>query len=256
MDQIVSQQLKLLCLPYMEKNWDTLLADATKAKPSYQRFLTDAIAAEYNQRVEQRRISRIKTAKIPDMLVMETFPFSRQPRLNKRMVLGLYDSLNFLTQAQVLLFAGPTGCGKSGLATAFLIHALNNGKRSRFIDFKDLLHQLFQACANNSQQRLLKHFADLDCLLIDEIGYTRLDANQEGLFFDLVKRRHKKHCTIMTSQLGFDEWNGFIENQHICAAILDRITENCTIFNMSKCISLRPKNIAHANQKITEPDNP
>ena len=252
MEQNLSEHLKLLYLPSLQKNWDALLAKATQEKPSYLRFLTDIITTEYNHRIEQRRLSRLKTARIPELLVMETFPFSKQPRLNKRMVLDLYDSMKFISQAQVLLFAGPTGCGKSGLATAFLAHAVNNGKRARFIDFKDLLHQLFQAGANHSQQRLIKHFADLDCLLIDEVGYATLDQTQAGLFFDLIKRRHKKHCTIITSQLGFDEWNSFIENQHLCAAILDRITENCTVFNMSKCLSLRPKNIAYATQTLTK----
>jgi DNA replication protein DnaC len=252
MDQSLSPQLKLLSLPHLQKNWDTLLAEASRTKPSYLRFLTDVVAAEYNHRVEQRRIARIKAAKIPELLVMETFPFTRQPRLNKRMVLDLYDSLDYLTQSKVLHFSGPTGCGKSGLATAFLIHAINNGRRGRFIDFKDLLHQIHQAGANNSQRRQIKHFAEIDCLHIDEVGYARLDAAQAGIFFDLIKRRHKKRCTIITSQLGFDEWNDFIDNQHLCAAILDRITENCTVFNMTKCISLRPKNISYATQKTAE----
>lgn len=53
----------------------------------------------------------------------------------------------------------------------------------------------------------------------------------------------KKYTTIITTQLGFDEWNNFIENEHLTASLLDRITVNCSIFNMKDCISIRPKNI-------------
>ena len=72
-----------------------------------------------------------------------------------------------------------------------------------------------------------------------------------GLFFDLMKMRHNKRCTIITSQLGFDEWGAFLKDRHLTAAILDRITENCTVFNMSKCISIRKKRITYATEKNT-----
>jgi len=78
-----------------------------------------------------------------------------------------------------------------------------------------------------------------------------LDKTQAGIFFELIKARHKKHCTIITSQLGFNEWESFIGDRHLTAAILDRITENCTVFNMSKCISIRKKLITYATEKAT-----
>lgn len=118
-----------------------------------------------------------------------------------------------------------------------------------FIDFDELISRLYQACADNSQRRLIKRLANIDILCIDELGYAAIDDQKAGLFFDLMKTRHKKHCTIITSQLGFEEWNSVIKNQHITAAIIDRITENCAVFNMTKCVSLRPKKIMYATEK-------
>ena len=204
---------------------------------------------QYHFLLEKRRKAKIKAASIPELLVMETFPFERQPQLKKKMVMELYDSLRYITESQVLLFIGPTGCGKTGLATSYLFNAVNKEYRGRFIDFKDLLRQLYASLADHSDKRLLKRFAAIDCLLIDEVGYTALDRIQAGLFFDLMKMRHKKRCTIITSQLGFDEWGSFINDRHLTAAILDRITENCTVFNMSKCISIRKKRIEYAADK-------
>jgi DNA replication protein DnaC len=249
MDQTIDSYLKYLELHNLRQRWNAYLKDAAEKKCSYQHLLTAIITDEYHCLLEKRRGARIKAASIPELLVMETFPFERQPQLKKKTVMELYDSMRYIAESQVLLFIGPTGCGKTGLATSYLVNAINQKFRGRFIDFKDLLRQLYASLADHSDKRVLKRFAAIDCLLIDEVGYSSLDKTQSGLFFDLMKMRHKKRCTIITSQLGFDEWSSFINDRHLTAAILDRITENCTVFNMSKCISIRKKQISYAAEK-------
>jgi DNA replication protein DnaC len=249
MNRDIDAYLKYLGLANLRDRHDAYLKEAATNKWSCQHLLTTVITDEYHHALGRRRTSRLKAACIPELLVMETFPFDRQSQLKKKTVMELYDSLRYITESQVLLFIGPTGCGKTGLATSYLIHALNNEYRVRFIDFKDLLRQLYASLADRSDKKVLKRFAAIDCLLIDEVGYTSLDRMQAGLFFDLMKMRHKKRCTIITSQLGFDEWGSFINDRHLTAAMLDRITENCTVFNMSKCISIRKKRIEYAAEK-------
>lgn len=249
MDDNIKKELQFLRLKTIMENWDTILADAKSRQPSYQRFLTDIIEKEYNDKKERARFARIKRANIPEILVMETFPFSKQPRLKKKLVLELYDSMQFITQKQELVFIGPTGCGKTGLATAFLIHAINQGYKGYFIEFGKLIHQLFQSRADYTQYKILKHLLTYEVLLIDEIGYETLDKEKAGLFFELLKARNKKNTTIITTQLGFEEWDNFIQNKHLTAALLDRITVNCTVFNMKKCISIRSKNIVYATKE-------
>lgn len=238
--------LGYLGLKSLRANWDGILKNASGKKPSYTRFLSDIITAEYHYKKEQRRLSQLKNARIPEMLLMETFPFHRQPRLKKQLVMELYESMRFLNEHQVLVFMGPTGCGKTGLATAFLIHAINNGYRGRFFDFNELLHFLHKALADH---KLIRRLSALDCLCIDEVGYMSLTSQQAGLFFDLMKHRHRKATTIITSQLGFEEWDTFMSDPHLRAALLDRITENCTVFNMTKCISLRRKKLTYATRQ-------
>lgn len=249
MEKAVEEHLKYLGLTLLNERWDEYLKDAAAENISYQRFITNIIANEYHHLLEKRRLARLKAASMPDKLIMETFPFERQANLKKKLVMELYDSLRFITEGQVLLFIGPTGCGKTGLATSFLVHAINKEYRGRFIEFKELMGQLYGSIADHSEKLVLKRFAAFDCLLIDEVGYSCLDKQQAGLFFDLMKMRHRKQCTIITSQLGFDEWGSFVNDRHLTAAILDRITENCTVFNMSKCLSLRQKKVTYAANK-------
>jgi DNA replication protein DnaC len=251
MDESLKEHLRYLGLKNLECNWDTVIKQAQKQKPSYHTLLQRIITQECEVKTETQRLNRIKNAKIPEMLVMETFPFARQPKLKKKMVLQVYDSLQFINEQQVLLFVGPTGCGKTGLATSFLVHAINHNCRGMFIDFKQLMAKLYQSCADNSSTRMIRKLTSVDCMLIDEFGYAPLQQQQAGLFFDLIKARHKNKCTIITSQLGFEKWANVITDQHLNAAIIDRITENCAVFNMTRCVSLRKKKILYGTD-----DNP
>ena len=247
-DETLAAAFVCLGLKHMQENWESIIDAARTEKPSHGRWLRGLVLAEAADRQERQRQARIRRAGIPEVRVMETFPFDRQPNLKKRFVLDLYDSLEFMTKPQDLIFIGPTGCGKSGLATSYLIHALNHGHRGYWIDFKDLLDRLWRAIGDGTSKRVVKRFASLDALVIDELGYAPIRKEQAGLFFDLMKRRHRKKTTMITTQLGYDDWADFLQNKHLTAALLDRMTEDCTVFNMRRCISIRPKNIRHATQ--------
>jgi DNA replication protein DnaC len=251
MDKSIQSHLDFLGLENLKQNWDVYLKEAMVNKCSYQNFLSSIIKDEYHWSIQKKRSTRIKRACIPELLVMETFPFELQPRLKKKLVMELYDSMRYIEESQVLCLVGPTGCGKTGLATSYLLQAIGKEYRGKFFDFKDLLRQLNASLADHSYRRAIKHLASLDCLLLDEVGYAPLDKTQAGIFFELMKSRHGKRCTIITSQLGFDEWETFICDRHLSAAILDRVTENCTVFNMSKCISIRKKHITYAAEKTS-----
>jgi len=226
MDESIKKHLQFLGYGHTLENWDTIFQEAKRTQPSYQSFFAGIIAREYADKKEKARLGRITKANIPELLVMETFPFSTQPRLKKRMVMELYDSLRFMTQRQELIFIGPTGCGKTGLGTSFLIHAINHGYRGYYIEFGKLILSLYQARADHTEHRLIRRLSSYDILLIDELGYEAVEKEQAGLFFELTKARNKTHTTIITTQLGFEEWGNFLNNSHLTAALLDRITVN------------------------------
>jgi DNA replication protein DnaC len=244
----LKKQIQVLGLKHLAQNWDELCATALKQKPSYHRFLTDILAAEYGLLQEKNRMARIRKANIPELLVMKTFPFAQQPKLKQKFVLELYDSSRYLTERQELIFIGPTGCGKTGLATAFLIHAINQGYRGCFIDFRKLLELLLRSKGDHTESKVIKRFQNYPILLIDEWGYDPVEKEVAGLLFEVLKVRHRKFTTLLTTQLGFEEWATFLPNAHLLSAILDRLTENCTVFNLQNGISLRKKQITYATQ--------
>jgi DNA replication protein DnaC len=155
--------------------------------------------------------------------------------------MSLYDRFDYMIKQRNIVWLGPTGCGKSGLATGFLLQALDRGYRGYFITFPELLTELYASLADRSEEKALRKYARYDCLVIDEVGYVEIEPAQVGLFFTLMQKRHKTKTTLITSNLGFSEWGTFLKNNHLTGALLDRLTETSHVINMKHCRSLRAK---------------
>ena len=252
MNKIPEKELVKLRMSYTLENWNIILKEATNETISYSRFLNRMIEAEYHYKLENERLGRVLRAKIPISYVIETYPFDRQPKLHKKLIMEAYDSMNYVRDKKDLILIGSTGCGKTGLSSTFLTNALNLGFSGRFIDFSELIHILYQSKADHSEKKVVDKFVRYDVLLIDELGYMSCKKEQAGMFFDLLRRRHRKSTPIITSQLGFDEWGTFLNDPHIVAALLDLITENWIIFNMKDCKSIRGEQIIYDTKQLTK----
>jgi DNA replication protein DnaC len=241
MNEELAEKLKYLRLGGLLTNFNDYLKMAAKKRYSHARLLTHIIEQEYQLRQDNTRQRRLRQAHIPEHLEIETFPFNRQPKLNRKMIMAAYDSFEYITTKRNIIWLGPTGCGKTGLATGFLINAIERGHTGRYVLFAELINQFYKSAADYSQEKLLKRYISCDCLLIDEMGYVQAEAAQVGLFFTLMQKRHKNKCTLITSNLGFSQWGSFLHDKHLTDALIDRITENSHVFNMKGCVSLRAK---------------
>ena len=235
------ENLKYLRLGGLLAHWEEYLKLAAEQNFSHARLLTHVLEQECRIKRENARRLRVKRACIPEPLVIETFPFERQPKLNQKKIMALYDSLDYMQNHQNILWLGATGCGKTGLATSFLMHAIEQGYSGRYVLFAELIAELYRSVADHSETRVLKKYLSFECLAIDEIGYLEVEPVQVGLFFTLMHQRHKQKPTLITSNLGFAEWGSFLKNDHLTAALIDRLTENSHVINMKGCSSIRPK---------------
>ena len=104
---------------------------------SHAALLTHVIEEEYRVKCDNARQQRLRRARIPEPWTMETFPFARQPKLNRKAVMALYDTMDFIPKAQNIIWLGGTGVGKTGLATSFLVHAIQQGCSGRCVLFAD-----------------------------------------------------------------------------------------------------------------------
>lgn len=241
MNKELTEILKYLRLGGLLAHWEEYLQVAAEGRFSHARLLTHVLEEECRIKRQNARQLRLQRARIPEPLVIETFPFERQPKLNKKKIMALYDSLGYLQNRQNIIWLGATGCGKTGLATSFLIHAIDQGYSARYVLFAQLIDELYASVADHSEAKVLKKYLAFEILLIDEIGYVEVESVQVGLFFTLMHQRHKKMPTLITSNLGFSEWGSFLRNDHLTAALIDRLTENSHVINLKGCVSLRPK---------------
>ena len=241
MDKELVDTLKHLRLGGLLAHWDEYLAHAQRQRFSHVRLLRHILDEEMKLKRDNARLFRLRRAMIPELLDLATFPFARQPKLDRKKIIALFDGFDYMTNTQNIIWMGPTGCGKTGLATGFLIQAINRGHSGRFVSFHNLIQELFTATADHSEDKVIKRYLAYDCLLIDELGYIEVEPAQTGQFFTLMQRRHRHKTTMITSNLGFDEWRSFLKNDHLTAALIDRLTENSHVINMKNCRSLRPK---------------
>ena len=254
MDDKMASILKYLRLRNLLDHWDEYLATARKKRMSVERLLKLVLEEEYLAKCDNARLLRRQRAHLHELLELETYPFQRQPKLDRKRIVSLYDSFQYMEKNQNIIWMGPTGCGKTGLATAFLLQAIDRGYRGYFVPFAQLVAELYAAMADRSEAKVLKRYLAYDCLVIDEVGYVEVEPAQVGQFFTLMQKRHKKKCTLITSNLGFGEWGTFLHNKHLTLALCDRLTETGHVINMKDCKSLRdPLDESGDNAADSEP---
>ena len=223
----VAQLLKSLHLGRISEIFDAELAHADKKELSYQDFVARLLRAQWHHRQETALEWRIRQARLPERWALETFPFKEQPGVNKRQIMSLAE-LDFIPTATNIVFIGPTGVGKSGLATGLLLKALQNGHRALFIKAQDLFDDLYASLADRSSRKLLDRLARVPLLCIDEMGYLNLRPEQSNIFFKLMEERYRRRASIITTNLDYDDWLNFLGNKHMVTALLSRLRHQCT----------------------------
>jgi DNA replication protein DnaC len=226
MTEELEQLLKNLKLKRMAAIYDEQLRAAEKEQVSYSEFLTRLMRAQFHARQEGALEWRIRRANLPESWTLETFPFARQPGVNRKQIRG-FAELEFIAKAENIVFAGKTGVGKTGLACGLLLKALENGYRCQFIKAQDLFDEMYASLADRSSRQLLKRLARLHVLAIDELGYVNLKPEQSNIFFKLMEERYRRYPTIITTNLAYDEWPNFLGSRPLVEALLSRVRHQC-----------------------------
>jgi DNA replication protein DnaC len=202
------------------------IARAQKAKPSYTEFYARLLREQYQLQRTRSLAYRIDRANMPERWTLETFPFEVQPGVQAAVVKQLAE-LDFVAKKENIVFVGPTGTGKTGLASAILLKALENGYRGIFVKAQDLFDEMYASLADRSSRKLIDRLMTADVLLIDEMGYLNLRPEQSNLFFKLMEERYARRSTIITTNLDYDDWYGFLGRKEMVGALLDRLRHRC-----------------------------
>ncbi|MBV8773986.1 MAG: IS21-like element helper ATPase IstB [Deltaproteobacteria bacterium] len=222
----IPQLLKNLRLCKMAATLENELQAARKSSPSYSDFLARLLRAEWLDQQQRKLQARIKRAHLPELWTLESFPFKNQPGVARRQIQELAE-LEFIAKAANIIFIGPTGVGKTGLASGLLLKALQNGYRARFIRAQDLFDEMYASLADRASRKLVHRLARFDVLLVDELAYLNLRPEQTNIFFKLMEERYRRKPTLITTNLEYDQWYQLLGNKDLTEALLSRLRHQC-----------------------------
>ena len=235
----LEQLLVNLKLTTVARRLKEFLAAAERDGTPLATVLAQLLRAEWQARQQAALEARLKRAQLPDVWTLETFPFKVQTGVRERQIRTLAE-LDFIPNAENIVFIGETGVGKTGLMSALVLKAVQNGYRARFIKAQDLFDELYASLADRSTRRLIRSLASIDVLAVDEMGYLNVKPEQTNIFFKLMEERHRRRPTLLTTNLPYAAWSDFLGNRSLTEALLSRLRERChTIIVDGPC--LRPQ---------------
>ncbi len=211
--------------------------------------LDDLLSEELTLRENRRIKAALRMARLPVIKTIAGFDFSFQPSLDRNRVLAL-AGLDFINRAEVVHLLGPSGTGKSHLATALAVETVRAGKSVYFIPLPDLVAILAKTERQGVLREKIRFLCGCSLLVVDEIGYLPVTPGGGNLFFQLVNARYEKGAMILTSNRGFAEWGEVFGDPVVATALLDRLLHHAVViqiegssYRMRQHADLIPENL-------------
>lgn len=229
----IKADLGYLNLTAAQGSFATLAEQARTEDWTHIEFLARLVAEQATADRDRRLAARLRFARFPFRRTIEEFDYDFQPGVDRKLVEDL-ATLRFIDENRPLLFLGQPGCGKTHLAVALAILAVEAGYRGYFTTADALAKTLVKASNEGVLATKLKTYTAPTVLVIDDVGLLPMrTSDASAVFFEVVNTRYEKgHPTIVTTNRGLPDWGTVFGDTVVAAAILDRLMHNAIVFNI------------------------
>lgn len=209
-----------------------LMSEAVKDDLPVHRFLDRLPASEVTQRDERRIKTSLRLSGIPPGQTLSNFEWGFQPGFDQRRIETL-ATCGYIREHETLLIQGPPGIGKTHLAVALGVKAIEAGFSVAFYRLDDLLHVLKRDADVPPTRLRGKKYNSVALLIIDEVGFQPMTRQEASLFFRLISYRYQRGSTIITTNKAVKDWPEILAGDEVMAtAVLDRLLHKAHVFSV------------------------
>lgn len=226
LEQPMIDKLLAMRLHGMAEALKTQQQDPAARELSFLERLGLLVDQQWNWRQNQALDRRLKTAKLRGNACVEDIDYRASRGLDKSVIRALTQESAWVRNHENIFVLGPTGVGKSFVATALAQKACRDGYSAMFTRTASLFRDLGLARADGSLRTLLGKLSRIDVLVIDDWAMAPLSETERRDFWEICEDRYQARSMILTSQLPVAKWHEQIGDPTVADGILDRLVHN------------------------------
>jgi DNA replication protein DnaC len=200
--------------------------DPAATELSFQERLAMLVDQQWNWRENQALGRRMKAAKLRGNACVEEIDFRTSRGLDKSVIRALAQESAWVAKHENIFVLGPTGVGKSFVASALAQKACRDGYSVFYARAQSLFRDLGLARADGSLRHLLARLAKIEVMVIDDWAMAPLTESERRDFWEICEERYQRRSTVLTSQLPISRWHEQIGDPTLADGILDRLVHN------------------------------